>query len=203
MSRWTSAGLSDRMAKVIFSMTVSLDGFIAGPAGEIDWSAPDAELHGFHNERTRELGLEVMGRRLYETMLYWETVDPESLSPEPAEFREIWNALPKLVFSKTLESVEGNATLVRDGVLDEVARLKREPGRDIAVGGAGLASSLIAAGLIDEYRLFIAPVILGGGTRFFPPLERRQDLELLETRLFPSRVVYVRCRVGNPAARHA
>jgi dihydrofolate reductase len=183
------------MRKVIYSMGVSLDGFIAGPNGEIDWSAPDEELHRFHNEQTRELGAHFCGRGLYEVMLYWETAEENPSAPEHVlEFAHIWKQLPKIVFSETLEKVEGNATLATDGIAEEVARLKQQPGKDLAVGGAGLASAFTKLGLVDEYRLFVSPVVLGGGTRFFPALEERINLELVETRTFGSRVVYVRYR---------
>jgi dihydrofolate reductase len=182
------------MRKVIYSMGVSLDGFIAGPRGEIDWSAPDEELHRFHNEQTRELGVHICGRRLYEEMTFWETADQNpSASEYELDFARLWQALPKLVFSTTLEAVEGNATLARDGIAEEVARLREQPGKDLAVGGAGLASAFIALGLVDDFRLFVSPVVLGAGTPFFPGLERI-DLELVETRTFGSRVVYLRYR---------
>ena len=183
------------MRKLIYSMGVSLDGFIAGPHGEIDWSAPDEELHRFHNQQTRELGVHLCGRRLYETMVYWETAEENpSASDYELEFARIWKELPKIVFSKTLEKVEGNARLVRDGVAEEVAKLKEQPGKDLAVGGAGLASACVELGLIDEYRLFVSPVVLGGGTPYFPALEAKINLELVESRTFGSRVVYVRYR---------
>jgi dihydrofolate reductase len=181
------------MRKVIYSMTVSLDGFIAGPDGEIDWSAPDEELHRFHNEQVRELGAHLCGRHLYEEMLYWETADENpSASEYELEFARIWKALPKIVFSNSLENVEGNTRLARGDVAEEVARLNDQPGKDLAVGGAGLASSLMRLGLIDEYRLFVSPVVLGGGTPYFPALDARINLELLETRNFGRGVLYVR-----------
>jgi dihydrofolate reductase len=181
------------MRKLIYSMGVSLDGFIAGPDGDFDWSAPDEERHRFHNEQTRELGAHLCGRRLYETMVYWETAEEQSsLADYELEFARIWQALPKIVFSKTLETVEGNTKLVRDGVAEEVAKLKGEPGKDIGVGGAALASSLMKLGLIDEFRPFVNPVVVGGGTPFFPALNEQIDLELVETRTFGSRVVYLR-----------
>jgi dihydrofolate reductase len=181
------------MRRVIYSMGVSLDGFIAGPGGEIDWSAPDDELHRFHNEQTRELGAHLCGRRLYEVMVYWETADEDpSLGETEREFARIWQELPKIVFSTTLDKVEGKARLATDGVAEEVAKLKEAPGRDLAVGGAGLASTLTKLGLIDEYRLFVSPVVLGAGTPFFPALDDRINLELVETRTFGSRVVYLR-----------
>lgn len=183
------------MRKLIYSMSVSLDGFIAGPGGDIEWGAPDEELHRFHNRHVAEIGVHLLGRRLYETMTYWETADQQPELPEHIlEFARIWKDLPKVVFSTTLQSVEGNTRLVRDGAAGEVARLKAQPGKDLAVGGAGLASTLARQDLIDEYRLFVNPVILGGGTPYFPPLDERFPLELLETRTFGSRVVYVRYR---------
>ena len=183
------------MTRVIYSMGVSLDGFIAGPEGEIDWSAPDAELHRFHNQQARETGAELYGRRLYEAMRYWETADEQPSAPEhELEFARIWKDTPKIVFSKTLEEVEGNARLVRDGAAEEVATLKEQPGMDLAVGGAGLASTVMKLGLIDEYRLFVSPVVLGAGTPYFPALDERINLELVETQTFGSRVVYVRYR---------
>jgi len=184
------------MRQLNYSMSVSLDGFIAGPAGEIDWGAPDEELHRFHNERVRELGAHLCGRRLYEVMLYWETAgeNPDAAEHE-LEFARIWQELPKIVFSRTLEQVEGNWQLARGDVAEVVAELKSQPGKDLEVGGAGLAATCASLGLIDEYRLFVCPVVLGGGTRYFPPLEERIALELVETRTFGSRVVYLRHRV--------
>ena len=156
---------------------------------------PDDELHRFHNQRVLELGAHLCGRRLYEVMLYWETADQEpSASETELEFARIWKDLPKIVFSRTLEEVEGNDRLATGDVAEEVARLKGQPGKDLAVGGAGLASTCIELGLVDEYQLFVYPVILGGGTPFFPPLDERVDLELVETRTFGSRVVYARYR---------
>jgi dihydrofolate reductase len=181
------------MRKVIYSMNPSLDGFIADRDGDFDWSAPDEELHRFHNQEVQEVGVHLLGRHLYETMVYWETAEenPDS-TPVEIEFARIWKRLPKIVFSKTLEKVEGNTKLLRDGLVEEVARLKEEPGKDLAVGGAGLASTVIEAGLVDEFRVFVNPAVVGGGTPYFPPVEKRIDLELLETRTFGSRVVYMR-----------
>lgn len=180
------------MRKLIYSMTVSLDGYIAGPDGGIDWTAPDEELFLFHTEEVRELGVHLCGRRLYETMAYWETVEESGLAAEQVEFAELWKALPKVVFSRTLQSVVGNTRLAREGVEEEVSRLKEEPGKDIAVGGAGLAGACMRLGLIDEWRLFVRPVVLGDGTPYFPRLDAMVDLELVETRTFGSRVVYLR-----------
>ena len=181
------------MRRLIYSMTVSLDGFIAGRDGEIDWSAPDEELFRFHTQQVRELDAHLCGRRLYEVMTYWETADENpSLPDHELEFARLWKDTPKIVFSKTLEKIEGNARLVRDSVADEVVKLKEQPGSDLAVGGAGLASSLIKLNLIDDYRLFVSPIALGGGTPYFPALDERIELELVETRSFGSSVVYVR-----------
>ena len=180
------------MRRVSYSMTMSLDGYIAGPGGNIDWSAPDEELHRFHNDQVRELGVHLLGRRLYETMVYWETADQDpSASEVTLDFARIWQALPKVVFSKTLDRVEGNTRLASAGVVEEVARLKEEPGGDLAVGGAGLASELIERNLIDDYHVFICPILLGGGTPYFPAMERRIELELLETRTFGGGVQYL------------
>jgi dihydrofolate reductase len=181
------------MRKLIYSMGVSLDGFIAGPDGKIDWTAPDEELHRFHNQQTREVGAHLCGRRLYEAMVYWETAaENPSATDFELEFALIWKELPKIVFSRTLQKVEGNARLVRDSVAEEVARLKDQPGKDLAVGGAGLASTCMEMGFIDEYRMFVSPVVLGGGTPYFPALDERINLELLEAKTFGSRVVYLR-----------
>ncbi|MEP6527650.1 MAG: dihydrofolate reductase family protein [Nocardioidaceae bacterium] len=182
------------MRKLIYSMGVSLDGFIAGPDGEIAVPAPDEELHRFHNQQTRQLGAHLCGRRLYEVMSYWDTAAEEnpSAAEYELEFARIWKDTPKIVYSKTLERVGGNARLVRDTVAEEVAGLKQQAGGDLAVGGAGLASTFMKLGLIDEYRLFVHPVVVGGGTAYFPPLDTRISLQLIETRTFGSGAVYVR-----------
>ena len=189
------------MRTVIYSMGVSLDCYIAGPDGN-DWGIPDAELHRFHNQQASELGLHVLGRRLYEVMAFWETVDDQQpsasaglsdLDQAQLEFAPIWKRLPKLVFSKSLEAVEGNARLSRDDPVETVRALKEEDGGPIAVGGAELAATLTAHQLIDEYHLFVYPVALGGGRPFFAD-HTRVDLELLETRTFGNRVVYLRYR---------
>ena len=183
------------MRKLIYSMTVSLDGYIASPDGAIDWSAPDEEVHRFHNQQTREISAHLCGRRLYETMVYWETAEENpSATDYEIEFARIWKELPKIVFSETLAQVEGNARLAREGVAAEAAKLKEQPGKDLAVGGAGLARACMKLELIDEWRLFVSPVLLGGGTPYFPTLDERINLELVETKTFGSRVVYLRYR---------
>ena len=184
------------MPRLIYSMNPSLDGFIAGPDGSFDWAVPDDELHQFHNGRVRELDGHLLGRRLYETMLYWETAlqDP-SIGPVARDFAEIWQALPKVVFSSTLDSVEGHNTRLASGdVAEELARFGDSA--TIEVGGAGLAAEFIRRGLVDEFRLFVNPVVAGGGTPFFPALDEPLPLELLETREFSGRVVYLRYAVA-------
>ena len=141
-------------------------------------------------------GLDARGRKQYRYHSRWRSVRDENKYEHLLEFARIWKALPKIVFSRTLERVEGNTRLLRDSVGDEVAKLKEQPGKDLAVGGAGLASTCIKLGLIDEYRLFVRPVVLGGGTPYFPELDDRISLELLETQTFACRVVYVRYRVS-------
>jgi dihydrofolate reductase len=180
------------MRRLIYSMTVSLDGYIASPDGAIDWSVPDEELFLFHTQRVRETDVHLCGRRLYETMVYWETAEESPLAADQVEFAQTWKALPKVVFSTTLQSVVGNTRLAGDGVGEEVSRLKEQPGKDIAVGGAGLARACMKLELIDEWRLFLSPVLLGGGTPYFPTLDKPINLELIETRTFGSRVVYLR-----------
>ncbi|TMK24289.1 MAG: dihydrofolate reductase [Actinobacteria bacterium] len=183
------------MRKLIYSMTVSLDGYIAAPDGDIGWSAPDEELHRFHNEQVREIAVHLCGRRLYETMVFWETAEKDQSAPDyMLDFARIWKAMPKIVFSRTLEKVVGNASLRSEGLAEEVTKLKAEQGGDLAVGGAGLASPLVELDLVDEYRLYVSPVVLGAGTPYLPAVAERLELELLETRTFGSRVVYLRYR---------
>jgi dihydrofolate reductase len=181
------------MRKLIYSMGMSLDGYIADRDGKFDWSAPDEELHAFHNQQARAIGVNLYGRRLYEVMRFWADVN-EDTTDEPVmlEWAEIWRETPQVVFSTTLDSVEGNARLVRENVVEEVAALKQQDGKDLAVGGAGLAATLIEAGLVDEFGLIVNPVVVGGGTPFFPSVRAQLDLELIEQRSFGSGVVYLR-----------
>jgi dihydrofolate reductase len=185
------------MRKLIYSMFVSLDGFIETRNREIDWSAPDAELHRFANDEARETGTFLYGRRLYEIMVgYWPTADTKpSAADYEVEFARIWKDMPKVVFSKTLDKVEWNSRLVRDNIAEEIRKLKEQPGKDLAIGGPNLASTVMQLGLIDEYRLLVHPVVLGGGTPFFPALDNRINLRLIETRTFGSGVVYLRYQV--------
>ena len=186
------------MRSVTYSMSVSLDGYIVGPDGGFDWAMPD-EVFRFWIDEIREVGVHLLGRRLYETMLYWETADQDqSLDDPELEWAALWKPLPKVVFSTTLSAVEGNARLASGGLAEEIERLRAEPGEgDIAIGGATLAAEVAALGLIDEYQAMVYPVLVGGGISYFPQSERRVDLELVETRTFSSRVVYLRYRVAR------
>jgi dihydrofolate reductase len=182
---------------VTYSMNVSLDGYIVGPDGRFDWSGPDAEVFRFWIDEIRDVGVHLMGRRLYETMLYWETADQDrTLDAAELEWVALWNPLPKVVFSTTLSAVQGKARLASGGLAEEIERLRAEPGEgDIAIGGATLAAEAAELDLIDEYRAVVYPVLVGGGIPFFPRRERRVDLELVETRTFSSRFPYLRYRV--------
>lgn len=192
------------MRSVIYAMGISLDGYIAGPDGGIDWTAPDEELFRFVTEETRAVGVHLLGRRLYETMLYWESADQEtSLDPAMREWAALWTSLPKVVFSTTLSEVSGNARLASGDLAEEIERMRAAPGEgDIAIGGATLAAEAAALGLIEEYRVRVHPVLVGGGVPFFPHRERHVALELLETRAFGSGVTYLRYGVARrPAHR--
>ncbi|MET8636688.1 dihydrofolate reductase family protein [Streptomyces sp. NPDC004074] len=187
------------MRSVTYSMNVSLDGYIVGPDGDFNWTEPDEEVFRSWIDEIREVGIHLLGRRLYETMLYWETADQDpALDDSRLEWAAIWKRLPKVVFSTTLSAVQGNARLASGGLAKEIKRLRNEPGQgDIAIGGATLAAEAAESGLIDEYRARVYPVLVGGGIPFFPRRERRVDLELVETRTFKTGVVYVRYRVAR------
>ena len=167
---------------ISYSMSLSADGYIAGPDGSFDWAVPSEELHRFHNERVAAIDAQLLGRRLYETMLVWDT--EEFSDPVMAEFAEIWRPLEKIVFSTTLTSVEGSNRLATGTLEEEIAALGD---RRIAVGGAGLAAECMRRGLIDEFELFVIPIVVGGGTPYFPP-DVHIDLELVETRTFGATV---------------
>jgi dihydrofolate reductase len=187
------------MRSVTYSMGVSLDGYIVGPDGGFDWTAPDEDVFRFVTDEIRQVGVHLLGRRLYETMLYWETADQDpSLDDAMLEWAAIWKRIPKVVFSTTLSAVQGNTRLASGGLAAEIERLRAEPAEgDIAIGGATLAAQAAASGLIDEYRARVYPVLVGGGIPYFPQGERRVDLELVETRTFSSKVVYLRHRVAR------
>jgi dihydrofolate reductase len=191
------------MRSVTYAMGVSLDGYIVGPDGRFDWTVPVEDVFRSHIDDLRKTGVHLLGRRLYETMLYWETAEQDqALDAAELEWAALWKALPKVVFSTTLSAVQGNARLASGGVAEEIERLRAEPAEgDIAIGGATLAAEAAALGLIDEYRARIHPVVVGGGTPYFAQNEPRVDLELVENRTFTSNVVYLRYRVVRPPVR--
>jgi dihydrofolate reductase len=187
------------MRSVTYSMSMSLDGYIVGPDGRFDWTPLDPEVFRFWIDQIREVGVHLMGRRLYETMLYWETADEDpALGDAELEWAALWKPLPKVVFSTTLSAVQGNARLASGGVAEEIEHLRAEPGDgDIAIGGATLADEAAALDLIDEYLVMAYPVLVGGGIPYFSHRERRVDLDLVETRTFSSNVVYLHYRVAR------
>ena len=179
---------------LIYSMSVSVDGFINDREGAFEWTAPSDELFRFHTALVSELGGYLCGRRLYETMLVWET-DPSLRETElRAAFADLWCAIPKVVFSRTLDSVQGNARLAEASVAEEAAAALDATDRDVSIGGAGLAAAAVELGLVDELRMFRYPVVIGGGTPFLPPVTEDVPLDLIETRTFGSRVIYERYR---------
>jgi dihydrofolate reductase len=179
---------------LIYSMGVSVDGFIADRDGGFSWSVPSEEQFRFHVTQTRELGGFLLGRRLYETMLVWET-DPSMRDSElDAAFADAWCAIPKVVFSRTLDSVQGNARLAEASLAEEAVAAIDATDKDVGIGGAGLAAQAIELGLVDELLMFRNPVVVGGGTPFLPPVTDDIALDLIETRTFGSRVIYERYR---------
>ena len=187
------------MRSVTYSMGCSLDGYIVGPDGGFNWTAPDEEVFRSWIDEIRGVGVHLLGRRLYETMLYWETAEQEqSLDDAELEWTALWKPLPKVVFSTTLTEVQGNARLATGDVAEEIERLRAEPGDgDIAIGGATLAAEAAALDLIDEYQIIVHPVLVGGGISYFPQAERQVGLELVDTRTFSSKFVYLRYRVAR------
>jgi dihydrofolate reductase len=175
-----------------YSMSVSVDGFITDREGAFEWGAPSEDLFRFHLALVSELGGYVCGRRLYETMLVWET-DPSMRENElRAAFADVWCAIPKVVFSHTLDSVQGNARLAEASLAEELGAALDATDKAVSIGGAGLAAQAIELGLVDELRMFRYPVVVGGGTPFLPPVAHTIALELVETRTFGSRVIYER-----------
>jgi dihydrofolate reductase len=182
------------VANLIYSAIASLDGYVADEDGTFAWAAPDEEVHAFVNELERPIGTYLYGRRMYETMVFWES--PPDMAAEPPVFREyaeIWQSADKIVYSKTLASAAGARTRIeREFEPEAVRRLKATAARDISIGGAELAGQAIAAGLVDECQLFLVPVVVGGGKRALPEL--RVNLELLGERTFRNGTVYLRYR---------
>ena len=180
------------MAKLIYYAISSLDGYIEDADGKFDWAAPDEEVHAFVNDLVRPVGTHLVGRRMYETMVYWES--PPDLAAQPAfvqDFAEIWQAAEKIVYSKTLQTPASARTRIeREFDPAEVRQMKATEGRDLIVGGPDLAAQAITAGLVDEWHLVLAPIVVGGGNQSLPD-DVRLDLELLDERRFPNGMVYL------------
>jgi len=182
------------MRKVIYAMSVSLESFIEAADGDLSWSNPDEELHKHFNDLEAMVGIHLYGRRMYEIMAAsWPTAAEDPSAPEVViEYARIWKDMKKIVFSKTLKQVAWNSQLVNQDIAEEVNKLKAGPGKYMSVGGAGLASTFLQLGLIDEYWLYVHPVILGSGKSMFHQLHDRINLQLVETRTFGSGVVLLR-----------
>ena len=188
------------MRKLIYLMNTSLDGYVEDVNGTLDWTITDEETHQFFNDQERQFEVSLYGRRLYETMQpYWSTADQRpDLPAVTKEYARIWNAIPRIVFSRTLDHVDGNATLMREGLIEQTTKLKSQSGRWMNVCGPTLAASLIEAGMVDEFRLVIHPITLGGGKPYFPTFKEPTNLTLLETHHFSSGAMYLRyARVGS------
>jgi dihydrofolate reductase len=184
------------MAKLIYSAIGSLDGYVEDEAGNFDWAAPDEEVHAFVNDLERPIGTYLYGRRMYETMVFWEDVNTGTDQPVVMrDFAGIWRAAEKIVYSRTLQTVSSARTRIeRDLDPDTVRRLKETAKADVTVGGAELAGQALALGLVDEYSLFLGPIMVGGGKRALPD-DIRAQLELLDERRFRNGVVHLRYRV--------
>jgi dihydrofolate reductase len=183
------------MAKLIYSAITSLDGYIADENGNFDWAAPSDEVHAFVNDLERSVGTYLLGRRMYETMVFWETAHalPE-LSDVARDFAGVWQSADKIIYSTTLDDVSSARTRIERGFdQDSVRRLKDSAERDISVGGAELAAQAIKAGLVDEYHLFLNPILVGGGTASLPD-QVRVDLELLDEHRFGNGVIHLHYR---------
>ena len=183
------------MAKLIYSAITSLDGYVADEDGNFDWAVPDEQVHAFVNDLERPIGTYLYGRRMYEVMVFWETGNTLPDQPPVArDFAEIWQAADKIVFSKTLEEASSARTRIERGFdAAAIRELKSSAERDLTVGGPDLAAQAIRAGLVDEYQLFLTPIVVGGGKRALPD-DVRAELELLEERRFENGTVYLRYR---------
>ena len=185
------------MAKLIYSSIASVDGYVADEQGNFDWAAPDAEVHAFVNDLERSVGIYLYGRRMYDVMVAWETMPTEDQPDVIRDYAEIWRVADKIVYSTTLETAASDRTRIERSFESEAVRqLKQSAPRDLSVGGPGLAAHALAAGLVDECHLFVAPVIVGGGTRFLPE-GLRLDLELVEERRFGNGTVYLQYRMKS------
>jgi dihydrofolate reductase len=182
------------MGKLMYSAITSLDGYVADEDGNFDWAEPDEEVHTFVNDLERPVGTYLLGRRMYEVMLYWETIVLIDQPPFIQDFAEIWQAADKIVYSKTLATVSSARTRIeREFDPEAVRQLKASAGRDLTVGGPELAAHAFKAGLVDECHLFLAPVVVGGGNQSLPDNLRLQ-LELLDERRFDNGMVHLRYR---------
>jgi dihydrofolate reductase len=179
------------MRKIILMMSVSLDGYMEGPHREIDWHLVDDELHQHFNDVLKEMGAFLDGRVTYELMAdYWPTADRDPEAPAPvAEFARIWRNMPKVVFSRTLQHAGWHTTIVRDVVVDDILALKAQDGGDLALGGADLAAEFLRHDLIDEFRIYVHPVLVGRGKRLFPEHDALTSLRLIDSRRFGNGVV--------------
>jgi dihydrofolate reductase len=186
------------VAELIYTAISSLDGYVADEQGDFEWSAPDEEVHAFVNDLERPVGTYLLGRRMYEVLVVWETMDTGAgQAPEMRDYATIWRAAEKIVYSRTLPSVASARTRIEhDFDPEAVRRLKAGATSDLSIGGPELAAQAIKAGLVDEYRLFLTPFVVGGGTPSLPN-GVRLELELLEERRFGNGVVYLRYR-GRP-----
>jgi dihydrofolate reductase len=186
-------------AKLIYSALQSLDGYVADEDGKWDWAVPDEEVHRVVNDLTRPVGTHLYGRRMYEVLVAWETMDRDPNQPEVIlDFARIWQAADKVVYSKTLDEASSARTRIeREFDAEAVRRLKASADRDLAVGGPNLAAQAFRAGLVDECHLFLAPAIVGGGNQSLPD-DVRLDLELLDERRFSNGMVYLAYRVKSP-----
>jgi dihydrofolate reductase len=182
------------MAKLIYATITSLDGYVADEDGKFDWAEPDEEVHSFINDLERPVGTYLYGRRLYEVMVAWETLPRVDQPPFLRDFAEIWQTADKIVYSKTLQTVTSARTRIeRDFDPEAVRQMKAQEGRDLSVGGPDLAADAIKAGLVDEWHLFLAPMVVGGGTKSLPD-GVRLNLELLDERRFGNGMVFLRYR---------
>ncbi len=186
------------MRKVIYALSQSLDGFIETADGSLDWSSVDEEIHRHFNALEDSIDIQLYGRRLYETMVsYWPTADQDPTLPDyELEYARIWNSKERIVFSNTLTEVSYNSRLFSGDITTEITKLKQQPGKDMVVGGATLAATFMRLGLIDEYRVYIHPIILGGGKPMFAPLDKRIGLQLVETHTFSNGIVLLKYQAG-------
>jgi dihydrofolate reductase len=188
-----------KVSKIIYAMSISLDGFIEDANGDISWSYPDEERHKHFNEQEALIDIHLYGRRLYETMAsYWPTIDENiNATKLEREYANIWKGMPKVVFSKTLKKVDWNSRLISENIAEEVNKLKEQSDKTMSVSGAGIAASFTKLGLIDEYWQYVNPVVLGNGKSMFQQLQSKVDLKLIETRVFRSGVVLLRYAYSN------